>query len=110
MDAAVSRFALQGEHAKVVAALALLAGTEIRKAAELFFGERAELLAVACKAARLRWATAASILQSRPLVASQDQLLAAEGVFERLSLSEAQRSIRSAGADREVATLWHSRN
>jgi uncharacterized protein (DUF2336 family) len=108
-DAAVGRFALQGEHEKVVAALALLAETGIRKAEDLFFGERGELLAVACKAARLRWATAASILRSRPRVVSQDELVAAEAVFERISLSEAQRSIRSPGADRDVATARYSR-
>lgn len=110
-DAAVNRFAVQGEHEKVVAALALLAETEIGKAEELFFGERAEPLAVACKAARLRWATAASILRSRPdpFLSSQDDLQAAQEVFERVSLSEAQHSVRSAGADREVTTMRHCR-
>ncbi len=110
-DAAVNRFAVQGEHEKVVAALALLSETEIGKAEELFFGERAEPLAIACKAARLRWATAASILRSRPdpFTPSQDELQAAQEVFERVSLSEAQRGVRSADADREVTTMRHSR-
>lgn len=94
-DAVVNRFAVNGNYAKVVAALALLAESEIKEAADLFFCQGAEALAIACKAARLRWATAAAILRSRPnQFSSQTELQAAQELFERVSLSEAQRRVR----------------
>ena len=104
-DASVNRFAVAGEHEMLVAALALLAEADIKEIVKVVYEEPADAVAVACKAARLRWATAASNLVNRPCQPpiSRTELEAARELFDQVSLSEAQRSIRFASADRKLA-------
>jgi uncharacterized protein (DUF2336 family) len=95
-DAALTRFVLQKENERIVAALSILAELDLKRAQALFFCAEMEALALACKAARMRWATAASILQCRPGVSppTEAELEQTRQLFERVSLSEAQRRVR----------------
>jgi hypothetical protein len=105
-DASVNRFAVAGEHELLVAALALLAEAGIKEIVKVVYEEPADAIAVACKAARLRWATVASILVNRPRQPpiSRTELEAARELFDQVSLSEAQRSIRFGSVDRKLAS------
>ena len=95
-DSMVSRFAVGREHALIVASLALLAEVAIPRLVELYYRPGPDGIAVACRAARLRWTTSAAILANRPDLAkvSKQELEQAKGLFDTLSLSEAQRNIR----------------
>jgi hypothetical protein len=109
-DAALTRFVMQKENDRIVAALSILVELELKRAQALFFCGEIQPLALACKAARLRWATAASILQCRPGASppTEAELVEARQLFERVSRSEAQRRTRygdgSQNAARSAAT------
>jgi uncharacterized protein (DUF2336 family) len=100
-DSTVNRFAVGQDHERLIAALAFLSEAPITTIERLLDGDRADELAIACKAARLRWATAASILrhcQGGPPI-SEQQLEKQRVLFERFSLSEAQQTIRLGKTD-----------
>ena len=95
-DSVVNWFAVGGEYTEVVAALSFLTGARIEVIEPLVGGGDLEGLVVACKAARLSWATAKMIIYNRPgsTPASDGELNRARGTFDSLSLSAAQRTIR----------------
>jgi uncharacterized protein (DUF2336 family) len=95
-DSTVNRFAVAGEHAKVVAAIALLSQAEIGTINPLVDKQRTDELILACKAARLSWSTTSMILRNRPGRGEISAQELAEGreLFGRVSLSEAQWTIR----------------
>ncbi|MBU6461461.1 MAG: DUF2336 domain-containing protein [Bradyrhizobium sp.] len=95
-DQFVNRFAVQGEYANVVAALALLTTVPIEAIESLIGNAQLDGLIVACKAARLNWSTTTMIIHNRPgcASASKPQVERAREMFETLVLSTAQRTIR----------------
>jgi uncharacterized protein (DUF2336 family) len=95
-DQTINRFAIQGEYSNVIAALSLLSTVKIEAVEPLIRNPRPDGLIVACRASRLDWSTAAMILRNRPNCAplSKQELEQGKEVFETLSLSAAQRTIR----------------
>lgn len=103
-DSIVNRFAVRGEYANVVAALALKADVKIEAIEPLLGSDRLYGLIVACKAARLSWSTTTMIIRNRPgcSPATQQELEQSIAVFEGLLLSVAQWTVRF-GSDRILA-------
>jgi uncharacterized protein (DUF2336 family) len=101
-DSAISRFAIQGEYPSIVAALSLLSAVTIETVESLLLGGDSDGLIVACRAARLDWSTALSIINHRPdcLPVSKQKLEQGKEIFDALSLSTAQQTIR----------IWSSRS
>jgi hypothetical protein len=95
-DSAVSRFAIRGEYPSIVAALSLLSAVTIETVESLVLGGDSDGLIVACRAARLDWSTAISIISNRPdcVPISRQKLEQGKEIFEALSLSAAQQTIR----------------
>jgi uncharacterized protein (DUF2336 family) len=95
-DSAINRFAVYGEYVEVTAALALLTGSPIEVIRTLLASDKVEGLALACKAARLDWRTAATIVKNRPGVppVPAGEMEKAKEVFESVSVSAAQRTVR----------------
>jgi uncharacterized protein (DUF2336 family) len=95
-DSALSRFAIQGEYPAIVAALSRLSAVPIETVESLVLGGDSDGLIVACRAARLDWSTALSIINNRPgcLPVSQQKLDQGKEIFDGLSLSTAQQTIR----------------
>jgi hypothetical protein len=90
----------------VVAALSLLADTPIDTIAPLMEQRDFCGLIVACRASRLNWQTTLSVVNNRdhtPALSHQE-LEQGKQLFESLSLSVAQRTIRF-GSAREFAKL-----
>ena len=78
------------------AALALLTGSPIEVIRAILASDKVEGLVLACKAARLTWATTTMIVKNRlgmPPV-SAGELEKAKEVFESFSLSAAQLTVR----------------
>ena len=100
-DAIVNRFAVRGEYAHVVAALALKADVKVEAIEPLLEPDRVYGLIVACKAARLSWSTTTMIVRNRPNCppSTDRELEQCVAVFESLLLSVAQWTIRF-GSDR----------
>lgn len=100
-DSAVNRFAIQQDQEMLTAALALLSEAPIATIERLLCADRTDELVIACRAARLRWATTVSIVRQRENSAplSEQQLEEQRGLFESLSLSEAQWTIRFGQSD-----------
>jgi uncharacterized protein (DUF2336 family) len=95
-DQTINRFAMQGEYIHIIAALSLLNSVKIEAIEPLIGNPRPDGLIVACKAARLNWSTTSMILRNRPHcrpLSKQDFENGLE-VFDALSLSSAQRTIR----------------
>lgn len=92
----INRFAVQGEYTNVVAALALLSAVTPVAIEPLIGNPHPDGLIVACKAARLSWPTTTMILRNRPDCSppSQQDIKNGKEVFDTLSLSAAQRTIR----------------
>ncbi len=103
-DAIVNRFAVRGEYAHVVAALALKADVKVEAIEPLLEPDRVYGLIVACKAARLSWSTTTMIVRNRPNCppSTDRELEQCVAVFESLLLSVAQWTIRF-GSDRILA-------
>jgi uncharacterized protein (DUF2336 family) len=101
-DQTINRFAMQGDFPPIVAALSLLSTVTIETIESLVFGDDANGLIVACRAARLDWSTAVSIIQNRPNCApvSERQLEEGREIYEALVLSTAQHTLR----------IWSSRS
>ncbi|MGY3449191.1 DUF2336 domain-containing protein [Bradyrhizobium sp. USDA 4353] len=95
-DSAVNRFCVTGDFPAVIAALALLCVVSIDTIESLLQEERLTDLLLACKAARLSWATTAMILRARPGCDAlpADDVEEARKRFEKLVLSEAQWKVR----------------
>jgi uncharacterized protein (DUF2336 family) len=95
-DQTINRFAIQEEHTNIIAAISLLSTVKIEAVEPLMRNPRPDGLIVACKAARLNWSTTTMILRCRPGCPplSKIELDQAKEVFETLSLSAAQRTIR----------------
>lgn len=95
-DHAVNRFAIDENFKNVTAALSLLSAVGIDAIEPLLRNGRLEGLIVACKAARLSWSTTNMIIRNRPDCAAPTKLELQQGkeVFDTLSLSAAQRTIR----------------
>jgi uncharacterized protein (DUF2336 family) len=103
-DPTVNRFAVRGEHDKVVASLAFMTEVRAEEIEPLMKSDRLYGLIVACKAARLDWSTATQIIRSRPGCppVTQRELEQGREVFDALLLSVAQWTIRF-GGDRTAA-------
>jgi uncharacterized protein (DUF2336 family) len=95
-DRAVNRFAVHGERANLIAALSLLAEVAIEIVEPLFKESDCYGLVVACRASRLNWQTTVAVIKSRSgaKALTRDELEQAKELFEALSLSIAQRTIR----------------
>jgi hypothetical protein len=95
-DSTVNRFAVAREYTNVAAALSFLSTVKIEAIVPLISNDRLDGLIVACKAARLSWSTTTMVIRNRPgcAPASKQELEQAQEVFEALSLSAAQRTIR----------------
>jgi uncharacterized protein (DUF2336 family) len=95
-DQTINRFAMQGEYNHIVAALSLLNSVKTEAIEPLIGNPRPDGLIVACKAARLNWSTTSMILRNRPHCRplSKQDFENGREVFDALSLSSAQRTIR----------------
>ena len=96
-DSTINRFAVSQQIDKLIVALSLASDASV-KSIERAFADDSEVdrLVMICKASRIRWATTVSILNNResctPPLAGE--LKALSELFDSLSLSEAQRTIR----------------
>lgn len=100
-DSAFNRFAVMQQVDKLTVALALASETSVKSMERLLSNSSdVDPLVIACKACRLRWATTVSILNNREGCAPIEghELKALGGLFESLSLSEAQRAVRFGAA------------
>ncbi len=95
-DQTINRFAVQGQYTNIIAALSLLSTVKIDAIEPLIGNPRPDGLIVACKASRLDWSTTNMILRNRPKCPplSKTEAEQAKEMFEALSLSAAQRTIR----------------
>ena len=96
-DSTINRFAVMQQLDKLTVALALASDASVKSIERLLSNNSdVDQVVIACKASRIRWATAVSILNNRegcsPLKA--DELEELNRLFESLSLSEAQRTLR----------------
>lgn len=96
VDQTVKRFAIDGEFANVVAALALLSSVKIEAIVPLLNNARPDGLIVATRASRLDWSTTSMILRNRlpGSPPSEAELAAGKAAFDSLPVSAAQRAIR----------------
>ena len=95
-DSSINRFAIRQEHRNVVAALAQLAGVPVETIAPLMQTADITGLVIACRASRLNWNTTAAIVNNRKagMAVAPADLQTVRVMFETLSLSTAQRTIR----------------
>ena len=96
-DSTINRFAVTQQFDKLTVALALASDAPIKRIERLLSNHGdLDQLVMACKASRIRWATTASILRNREGCSppTGDELEELNHLFESLSLSEAQRTIR----------------
>jgi uncharacterized protein (DUF2336 family) len=103
-DSAVNRLAMHRQRTHVIAALSLLADAAIYVIEPLMEESDCRGLVVACRASRLNWQTTLAVINSRGRTPglSQQELEQGKELFESLSLSVAQRTIRF-GSVREFA-------
>ena len=96
VDQTVKRFAIDGELANVVAALALLSSVKTEAIVPLLNNALPDGLIVATRASRLDWSTTSMILRNRlPGSPPTEEMLAAgKAAFDSLPVSAAQRAIR----------------
>lgn len=95
-DSTISRFGLDRDRRHVVAAVALLSTASSAVIAQLLAGESPQGFMVACRAARLDWSTAATILRGCGHHAiTQQELDEGRAMFDALPLSAAQHAVRS---------------
>ena len=96
-DATINRFAVMRQIDKLTVALALASDASVQSIERLLaYDSSVDHLVMACKASRIRWATTVAILNNREGLAPLEggELQALNGLFESLSLSEAQRTVR----------------
>jgi uncharacterized protein (DUF2336 family) len=108
VDQTVKRFAIDGEMAKVVAALALLSSVKTQAIVPLLKNVRPDGLIVATRASRLDWSTASMILRNRlpGSSPSEAELTAGKVAFDSLPVSAAQRAIRFWAERDSVKVKW----
>jgi uncharacterized protein (DUF2336 family) len=96
-DAAISRFAMDNRYGHVVASLSLLTDVPVEAVETVVASDSLEGLIVACRASRLDWWTAVTIIQNRPgcCPVSRKRLDESQQIFEALALSSAQLKLRS---------------
>src|SRR3984957_15150393 len=94
-DSTVNRFALRREATNVIASLCVLSGAPIEAIEPLMEEKGCDGLIIACRASRLDWQTALSIIRNRsvPQLTEHERACAKEK-FEKLCLSVAQQTIR----------------
>jgi uncharacterized protein (DUF2336 family) len=99
-DSVVNRFAVRGESENVVAALSFMSEVKIEAIEALMKSDRLYGLIVACRAARLDWATTTQIIRNRPGCppVTRQELEQGREVFDALLLSVAQWTIRFGSA------------
>ena len=103
-DSSVNRFAIRREPRNVIAALALLASIPAETVESMIEDSDCCGLAIACRASRLNWQTTAAIISNRngrPV--SAPELAQVKDIFDMLSLSTAQRTVRFGSVDELVA-------
>src|SRR5581483_1282059 len=90
-DATINRFAAGREYVEIAVALALLTGSTVEVIRNLIASDKMEGLVLACKAARLTWATTSMILKNRPGMpqVSAGELEQAKVTYQSTSLSAA---------------------
>ncbi|MDB5584675.1 MAG: hypothetical protein JWR80_9851 [Bradyrhizobium sp.] len=95
-DRTVNRFAVHGQRTNLVAALSLLAEVAIEVIEPLLRESDCYGLVVACRASRLNWQTTLAVIESRSDArrSTHEELEQAKELFDALSLSIAQRTIR----------------
>jgi Uncharacterised protein conserved in bacteria (DUF2336) len=95
-DSTVNRFAASREYVEVAVAMALLAGSTVEAIRALIADDKVEGLVLACKAARLTWGTASTVVKNRPGMppVPAEELEKAKETFMSFSLSAAQRTVR----------------
>jgi uncharacterized protein (DUF2336 family) len=95
-DSTVNRFAVHEQRTNLVAALSLLAEVAIEVIEPLLRESDCYGLIVACRASRLNWQTTLAVIESRSDARrlTQEELEQGKELFEALSLSIAQRTIR----------------
>jgi uncharacterized protein (DUF2336 family) len=95
-DQTINRFAVRGEYTNIVAALSFLTGSPVEVILPMLASENIEGLVLACKASRLDWATAVSIVKHRPgqSPVPTAEMEKARKTFSEFSLSAAQRTVR----------------
>jgi uncharacterized protein (DUF2336 family) len=95
-DSTINRFATYGQYVEISAALALLTGSPIEVIRAILASDKVEGIVLACKAARLDWRTASTIVKNRPGMPplAAGELEKAKTVYESVSLSAAQRTVR----------------
>jgi uncharacterized protein (DUF2336 family) len=95
-DSTINRFAVDREYVQIAVALALLTGSPVDVIRSLTASEKIEGLVLACKAARLTWATTSTIVKNRPGLppVSAGELEKAKETFQSISLSAAQLTVR----------------
>jgi uncharacterized protein (DUF2336 family) len=100
-DSTVNRFAMAQDYERLTAALAVLSEAPVTVIERLLCRDRLDEMIMACKAARLRWATTVSIIRCtlRDFPASEHDIGELKRLFETLSLSEAQWTVRFGKAD-----------
>lgn len=103
-DSTVNRFAVRGQHDKMVAALSFMTEVRVEEIEPLMSSDRLYGLIVACKAARLDWSTTTQIIRNRPACPpiTDRELEQGREVFDALLLSVAQWTIRF-GSDQIAA-------
>ena len=94
-DSTVNRFAIRRELTNLIASLAVLSGASVEVIESIMEDARCEGLIIACRASRLNWQTAVSVLNNRPAPRpSKEQLEMGKEMFDTLYLSSAQYTIR----------------
>ncbi len=94
-DSSVNRFAMRRELTNLVASLAVLSGASVETIERLMDDERCEGMIIACRASRLNWQTAVSVLNNRRAPKpTKEQLEMGREMFETLYLSSAQYTLR----------------
>jgi uncharacterized protein (DUF2336 family) len=108
VDQTIKRFAIDGELANVVAALALLSSVNAEAIVPLLNNARPDGLIVAARASRLDWSTVSMILRNRlpESPPSEAELTAGKASFESLPVSAAQRAIRFWAERDSIKVKW----
>ncbi|MBY0381177.1 MAG: DUF2336 domain-containing protein [Xanthobacteraceae bacterium] len=95
-DSALNRFAFEGDHKHMIAALSLLTSVPIEAIEPVFENSRPDGLIIACRAAKASWPTTVVLLNNRPRCPKlpEEQLNHCKTLFDTLTLASAQRTIR----------------
>ncbi|KGT76744.1 hypothetical protein MA20_28725 [Bradyrhizobium japonicum] len=94
-DSTVNRFTIRGETANLFTALSVLSGAPIEIVEHVMTDDDCEGLVMACRAARLNWATTLAILSNRSGARlSFVERERAQQIFETLLLSTSQWTVR----------------